>query len=49
MDPNSFTIRGGSPGMKVSWHVTAVRNNAYLQAHPMVVEQQKPEGLAGDI
>jgi hypothetical protein len=29
--------------MKVSWQVTARRNDAYMKAHPYVVEQDKPE------
>ncbi len=40
---NSFTIAGGRSGMKVSWQVTARRNDAYMKAHPYVVEQDKPE------
>ena len=40
---NSFTIAGGRPAMKVSWQVTARRNDAYMKAHPYVVEQDKPE------
>ncbi|HWY55258.1 MAG TPA: hypothetical protein VNZ03_12390 [Terriglobales bacterium] len=44
---NSFTIAGGRPGMKVSWQVTARRNDAYMKAHPYVVEQDKPERERG--
>lgn len=33
--------------MKVSWQVTARRNDAYMKAHPYVVEQDKPEGERG--
>jgi trimeric autotransporter adhesin len=40
---NSFTIAGGRSGMKVSWQLTARRNDAYMKAHPYVVEQDKPE------
>ncbi len=41
---NSFRIAGGKPGMKVSWTVTGVRQDAYMKAHPMVVEEnKKPE------
>ena len=43
MKDNSFTIAGGRSGMKVSWQVTARRNDAYMKAHPYVVEQDKPE------
>ena len=44
---NSFTVAGGRPGMKVSWQVTARRNDAYMRAHPYVVEQDKPEPERG--
>jgi hypothetical protein len=47
MQGNSFTIAGGRPGMKVSWQVTARRNDAYMKAHPYVVEQDKPEHERG--
>jgi hypothetical protein len=33
--------------MKVSWQVTARRNDAYMKAHPYVVEQDKPERERG--
>jgi len=38
---HQFSIAGGMPGMKVSWQVTAVRHDAFAQAHPLVVEQDK--------
>jgi hypothetical protein len=38
---NSFVIAGGQPGMKVSWQVTARRNDPYMRAHPFVVEKEK--------
>jgi hypothetical protein len=34
IDNNKFTIAGGKPGMKVSWQVTGVRNDAYILSHP---------------
>ncbi len=43
MENNSFSIAGGKPSMKVSWQVTAVRNDAWEKAHPMQVEVEKPE------
>ena len=43
----SFRIAGGKPGTKVSWQVTARRNDAYMRAHPYVVEKDKPEGERG--
>jgi hypothetical protein len=39
---HSFRIAGGTAGMKVSWQVTGVRDDAWEKAHPMVVELQKP-------
>jgi len=39
---HSFRIAGGAAAMKVSWQVTAVRQDAWEKAHPMVVEVQKP-------
>jgi hypothetical protein len=38
---NRFKIAGGSPGMKVSWQVTGIRNDPYLKAHPAQVEVEK--------
>jgi len=36
-----FKIAGGTPGGRVSWQVTGVRNDAWERAHPMVVEADK--------
>jgi len=44
---NAFKIAGGAAGMKVSWQVTARRNDPYMRAHPYVVEQEKPERERG--
>ncbi len=44
---NAFKIAGGKPGMKVSWQVTARRNDPYMRAHPYVVERDKPKGKRG--
>jgi hypothetical protein len=38
---NRFTIAGGSPGRKVSWMVTGVRNDAFARAHRIPVEEEK--------
>ena len=40
---NQFKIAGGKPGMKVSWQVTGVRQDAFANANPIVVEQAKAE------
>ncbi|HVN75723.1 MAG TPA: hypothetical protein VMT19_05350 [Thermoanaerobaculaceae bacterium] len=39
---NRFTVRTDLPDVKVSWQVTARRNDAWIQAHPFVVERDKP-------
>jgi len=36
-----FVIAGGQPGMKVSWQVTGVRQDAFAKAYPLVVEEEK--------
>jgi len=43
----SFRIAGGTPGLKVSWQVTGVRQDAYAKANPLVVEVEKPEQERG--
>ena len=44
---DAFSIAGGTAGMKVSWQLTGVRNDAWAQANPLVVEQEKPEDEKG--
>jgi hypothetical protein len=44
---NSFAIAGAKPGMKVSWQLTAQRNDAYMQDHPFEAVQDKPERKKG--
>ena len=39
---NSFEIQTDKPGVKVSWQVTGVRQDAYAKANPIVVEEFKP-------
>jgi hypothetical protein len=36
-----FVIAGGQPGMKVSWQVSGVRQDAFAKAHPLQVEEDK--------
>ncbi|MDP2365875.1 MAG: hypothetical protein Q8M94_19160, partial [Ignavibacteria bacterium] len=38
---NSFTIAGGTSGMKISWQVTGIRKDAYALKNPMAVEEEK--------
>jgi len=39
---NHFKISGGITGMKVSWQVTGVRQDAWANAHRIPVEEEKP-------
>jgi hypothetical protein len=47
IEGNSFAIGGGEPGMRVSWQVTAVRNDPYLRDHPTQAEVEKLEEERG--
>lgn len=44
---NRFRIAGGTPGQKISWLVTGTRQDAYANAHRIVVEEDKPAPEAG--
>ena len=44
---NTFRIAGGAPGKKVSWEVTAIRNDPYLRDHPVQAEVDKLAGERG--
>lgn len=39
---NHFKIGGGNPGIKVSWQVTGIRQDAYANANRIPVEEDKP-------
>lgn len=39
---NSYRIAGGTAGLKVSWQVTGIRQDAYAKAHPIAPEVEKP-------
>jgi hypothetical protein len=39
---NRFKIAGGTPNMKVSWHVTGIRKDPWANAHRIPVEEDKP-------
>ena len=47
MSNNQFKIAGGKSGMKISWQVTGVRQDAWANAHRIPVEVQKPERERG--
>ncbi|OPZ29893.1 MAG: hypothetical protein BWZ02_00911 [Lentisphaerae bacterium ADurb.BinA184] len=44
---NRFRIAGGTAGLKVSWQLTGIRQDAYANAHRIRVEQDKPAELLG--
>jgi hypothetical protein len=47
INSNHFRIAGGQPGMKVSWQVTGIRQDAYARARRIPVEEMKPENERG--
>lgn len=44
---NRFIIRTDKPSVKVSWQVSGVRSDANLKAHPIPVEEEKPDQERG--
>jgi hypothetical protein len=44
---NQFRIAGGSDGMKVSWQITGIRQDAYANANRIPVEETKPAAERG--
>jgi trimeric autotransporter adhesin len=44
---NRFTIRTSKPGVKVSWQVTGIRQDAYANAYRIPVEEEKPANEQG--
>ena len=47
IDNNSFRIAGGEAGMKVSWRVTGIRDDAWAREHPFQNVVQKPAAEQG--
>jgi len=47
MKNNEFRIRSSVPKLEVSWQISALRNDAYAKAHPLVVEQAKGPSQQG--
>jgi hypothetical protein len=47
IENGTFAIAGGTAGLKVSWQVTGVRQDAWAKANPLLVEEDKPEGERG--
>ena len=44
---NNFEISGGVSGMKVSWQVTALRNDNFAKSNPIKIETDKKENEKG--
>ncbi len=44
---NRFKIGGGTPGLKVSWQVTGIRQDPFANDHRIQAEQMKPEAERG--
>lgn len=42
-----FKIAGGHAGQEVCWQVTGIRRDAYANAYPLVVEEEKPAAERG--
>jgi hypothetical protein len=47
IDKNRFVIRTSKPGVKVSWQVTGIRQDAYANANRIPVEEDKPASEQG--
>jgi len=47
IEDNTFVIQTDEPNVKVSWQVTGVRRDAWAEAHPLVVEEEKASAEAG--
>jgi hypothetical protein len=47
IENNRFRIAGGAPGMKVSWQVTGIRQDAWANQHRIPVEEVKSEKERG--
>ena len=44
---NRFRIAGGTPGLKVSWQITGIRQDAWAKENPVLVEPEKPSSERG--
>ncbi|MBN2383322.1 hypothetical protein JXQ70_10600 [bacterium] len=47
MNERTFKIAGGTPGLKVSWQITGIRQDPYAAANPIPVELDKAESDKG--
>lgn len=41
MEGNQFVIKSDKPNVEISWMVTAIRNDLYMQKYPLAAEQPK--------
>ena len=44
---NQFKIAGGTPGLKVSWQVTGIRQDVYAKSHRLEIEMEKKQNEKG--
>ena len=49
LSTDTFSVAGGAPGQKVSWHITGSRRDAWAVAHPFTTEPAKPEAERGTL
>ena len=47
IENNQFRIKTSAPGVKVSWQVTGIRQDAYANRHRIPVEEAKPASERG--
>jgi trimeric autotransporter adhesin len=47
VDHGQFKIASDATHTKISWQITAVRQDAFAKAHPLIVEQAKPASERG--
>ena len=47
VEGSSFQVAGGRPGLKVSWQLTGVRQDAWANAHRIPVEELKDPAVRG--
>lgn len=41
IENNRFVVAGGTPGGRVSWQVTGIRHDPFIEAYPIEVEVEK--------
>jgi hypothetical protein len=44
---NSFSIGGGTSGLKISWQITGIRKDPYAEKNRVKVEENKPDNERG--